>query len=347
MKKEDTVQKKSISPILTEQEQVLADASNNFVSERLGQLWAAWDSDFRNVIFILGKHVKNQAELPRLGVSGSLSDILARLGKSLEYIVSDCEDLSQFEGEVGSYEYGLKCILNWAQIALCHTVGNDPPIPESANEVSRLLLDIQSCIISLIAQGYTQKAADLGHLAGACFCIYSHKAGEDENMLKEGSRREYWKDIDRLKILLFLHGQLAQGVIPTKKALRLSTFLNKDQSNFTGLLRGMAIQPLLPNEAIERNTLNKAKGTFHSGWFFHNQSAPAPGKENENEILTGWSLKPTGNSQTIDVEIKRIKQLLGPIYHLLLIRFGMPELESIEDLRNFEDCLAELGLGFN
>ena len=320
----------------------MVNADVNLFSERLAKLWVAWNADFREVIFTLGKHVENQSELPWLESFTSLSDIIARLGKSFEYIVSDCEGLKEFGGEVLSYEYGLQCILDWARIALSFSAGSNSPMPESEDEAGRLVIEVQSCMMALIAQGYAQKAADLGRLAGACFWIKEHNAGEDEDTLKAGSRREYGKDIDRLKILLHLRAMLAQRQIPTKKALRLSALRGKDGSNFTEILKGMAIQPLLPDEAKVRKALKDSSGTLHSGWVFRE----VPGEENENYILVEWSSKPTGNRKmtVTDVKIRRIKESLGPAYHMLLIQFGMPELQSTRDLRVFECSLAKLGL---
>ena len=341
----DNYQKSPINPILTDPEQARANANGNLFSERLAKLWVAWNADFREVIFTLGKHVENQSELPWLESFTSLSDIIARLGKSFEFIVSDCEGLKEFGGEVLSYEYGLQCILDSARIALTRSAGSNSPMPESEDEAGRLVIEIQSCMMALIAQGYTQKAADLGRLAGACFWIKQHNAGEDEDTLKAGSRREYGKDIDRLRILLFLHSQLAQGNIPTKKALRQSAVPNKDQSNFTGLLRGMTIQPLLPDETKGRKSLKDSSGTLHQGWFFRNPPKGCePLEEHENHILVERSLKPSGNRQMVDVEVRRIKKSLGPVYHMLLIQFGLRVLQSTNDLRVFEYRLAKLGL---
>ncbi len=340
MKKKDKVQKPSINPILTDPEQARVNADGSFFSERLGKLLVAWNADFRDVIFTLGKHVENQTELPWLESFTGLSDIIARLGKSFENIVSDCERLKQFGGEVLSYEYGLQSILDWTRIALSHSAGNNPPMAESEDEAGRLVIEVQSCMMALIAQGYAQKAADLGHLAGACFWIKRHKAGRDADMLKAGPRKKCSKVIDRLQILLQLQALLAQGKIPTKKTLRISSFLSKDGSNFTGLLKGMAIETLLPNEAKLRKALKDSSGTLHPGWVFRG----LPGEESENYILVVRSSKPAGNRKIADVEIRRIKESLGPVYHMLLIQFGMRELQSTNDLRVFECRLAKLGL---
>ena len=58
------------------------------------------------------------------------------------------------------------------------------------------------------------------------------------------------------------------------------------------------------------------------------------------------SLQLSGDQFLVDSEVRRIKKSLGPVYLLLLIQFGMGEIEEAEKLEFFVRNLSDLGLRF-
>jgi len=56
------------------------------------------------------------------------------------------------------------------------------------------------------------------------------------------------------------------------------------------------------------------------------------------------SIKPSGDPELIDRDIRKIKERLGPFYSLIRIQFGMSEIEEPEELKKFEQNLSDMGL---
>jgi hypothetical protein len=343
-------------PFLTEHENRHRDEGGRLISGRLLQLLSAWKEDFRQVLSVLCEHVKVQSDVNWLGGDDNLTAIQARLGRALELVIYDVQASAECGGNGQSFETGLDCLLELTREAFTHRTSGESlhGIPEEPE--AHMALEIQSCLIALIARGEVQGAVDLARSVGACSRIITHWNRSD--LLEPGYQKRFGPELDRLRILATLSSQLENGCIPTLKALRISAFSQeKDAGDFNRLLVNMKIKELLPNESTGSG--NPPTGTLHQGMFpvdsdlaseFPESASQLKAINNKiSEIDDSWQqgLKPSGDTTMIDVEIRRIKESLGPVYHLLLIQFGMDELETTEHLDLFIAHLSGLGLELN
>lgn len=349
------------NPVLTDDEQSRDDAGGSVLSHCLVRIQTACMQDFQEVLLELCAHVENETDMFWLQGDENLPNIVARLETSLAWIVADAEELEENGGEIRSYEAGLEFVIELAMAVLFEPKANNASQMGNACDLSDLVRKIQSCLIALIARGDVQKAFDLARLAGACRWVQRYM--NEEKFVRPGARNDLSSHPNKLKLLVELARWLKQGRIPTHKALRIAVFpAGKDPGDFNDLLKGMRIHAELPKESTGRG--NPEKGSLHPGQVIKVEKAMSERTASpdfvkfsdvQEEIaekigtvtLTAQqSLQPSGDPLLVDSEVRRIKESLGPVYSLLLIQFGMGEIEEAEKLELFVKHLDDLGLKF-
>ena len=339
---------------LSEEERKMADAGRSIFAKRMGELLAAWREDFRDVLFSLGADVAKSEDMGLLGDGQEyLHAIKRRLSLGLEYTVSDSTGTTEFGGLSVSYEHGIDSILSIARMLLPRHVIQNWEGHEHAADVESLRHEIDGCIIALVARGKLQQAADLMRLAGCVMVFYRNKIDSKEDGLRKGSSKQHSPDFDKLRVLLALDCYLQRSEIPTKFRLRKETFAEKEPSNFSVLLKGMRIGKLLPDESKGRKPEGGHQGSsfpatiWSEDWEkmkMHLKSWESGRTGDDCIEADSHPQRSTSRSTMIDRDIRVIREKLGSVYHLLLIEFGMSELEDEADLRAFESCLSKIGM---
>ena len=356
MKKRKTT-RPTKNPTLSEHEQERADNGCSIVPARLGKLLVALQQDFREVLFAVGSDVVRPENL---GIFGDrikdFSAIRRRLSLGLEYTISDIDSVAENGGHPISYQDGIGCVLSIARMLLPRHLTNDSKRHEFADDVEHLRYQIDGCIIALVVRGELQHAADLMRLAGCVMAIDRDEIGAKADELKPGFSKRHSDNFHKLRVLLALDDFLRHGEIPTKSKLRNKVLGLMHASNFSKMLKEMHIRDLLPNESKVSKPEDRCQGTSFPTTIspkkklvFCASAGSTPSIVQAAEACDGTdrdphSLRLTRNSAMIDKNIHVIRERLGSMYHLLLIEFGLSELEDEADLLTFETRLLERGM---
>ena len=337
---------------------------NRALMKRLTELFLAYKNDLRNILSSLWKHVDIQFD----GVwkSGDWLDgdcdqsaVCQRLGRALELVAFDLEDAATLGESDGTIDAALGRMLELMMdpefLSTADHASNEDPDEWRADQ----LIEIQCCMIALLIQGRFRDAVDIGRILIACSSI--RKDPNMQNLFKAGKRKELGPDLDKLKVLDTLADDLRENRLPTLKNLRVKAFPNgKDEGSFSRLIKDLNTKKHLPRESTGRGNPEAGTTSSPSGRpdFPADDLKEKIGKadmerfnrvEDERigaETSGTRSLKPTGDGSMVDVEIRRIKERFGPLYHMFLIMFELKDLEDQEDLARFEEYLANIGLAF-
>jgi len=214
-------------------------------------------------------------------------------------------------------------------------------------------------MIALIARGDSGSAREWSRMTDELLWI--HETLDISGMLKRPYDKGLGREKQQIKLLVGLAGMLRAGKLPTLKALRMEVFgEDMDAGNFSRLLKGLEVAKFIPRDTTRPK--DPSVSTFHpmkplsDGWAQRDEyirliasqrrSGTRGGNLSEVKPDTApyCSIKPSGNPDMANCEIRRIRESLGAAYWQLLIQFGMGELESREDLKTFVEKLASIGL---
>jgi hypothetical protein len=311
-----------------------------FIPLKRTQLETAIRTDMKVLLCDLAAYAKDNREINCLSTECNSSDTLMITAEALEFIhIDSCADNEGFKGS-NSYEYGLNLVLEMAL--------------EFGRPPSWNFNQMHSCMIALIARGRVQQAYDLARLAGAL----EFMATSTEPYVKAKKMGEF---IKRHKVLRQLESDLKNDQVPTHKALCFKTFGTKKAKDgvfgealmgkpqFSRLIRGMEITKVLPHEP--RYETPKVEGTIYKFDLNRKLSAPRMVSSRDAKRVVRpqlapieTPLRPTRRLHLFDSNLKRIQESLGPVYHLLLLQFQMPEPTNHRQLGRFVKRLSMLGL---
>lgn len=323
-------------------------------------LMAAWRADFWNTMGKMLPHISADHKYSLWPANGKsfVELIQKRMALGLEYIIFDAEEFWESKAKIGSFEFGYKCATN---LVLEHVLRNHAeasPFQSMGEDSEVTLTRLQACMIALIARGETGRAYELARMTDGLLWINENLVST--RMLHPPYDKIHGRDKQRIKLLLDLAAFIQDGKIPTHKTLRIEVFGgNMDSGNFSRLLKGMEIAKFIPRDS----TASKGdKGlTFYEirrpldGWpnekyikFIASKKIDQSHSENtvdaEPDTAPYCSIRPSGDPEMAQCEIRRIRESLGAAYWQLLIQFGMGELETPEDLQVFVERLASIGL---
>lgn len=341
-------------------------AADTLALEYVG-LSAAWRNDFGQGIEKIAEHVNTNFSDIELPLNGPqfLHFIQERIGLALEFVILDSDEQGQFGGEPRSYTYALDRVMDLAVRFLCGDQDGIPVESQPGDSSEKIML-IQSCMIALIARGEVYQAWKLGRMLGAVLWIAQNL--DKTGMLKQGPDKEFGPEKDKIKLLVALAKCIKARWLPSKKALRLLAFpKGKQESNFSKMLSNMEIGKYIPNEPTGYKGSRKPKAPndaavhpikpskdWEAAWGALNDHLKSEKRENlnPNSVLMDaepdtapWcSIKPSGDPKMVSWEIRKIRDSLGTAYWVLLIQFGMGELETPQDLELFVEKLGNIGL---
>jgi len=355
-----------------------SDAGDNVLPNRLTQLEAAAKADLYDVLIKLANNAKDKFNLDWIKGDVQHESMLSRIALSLEYIIQDAdaiyEDLAaakvnagadsidaldnavnEASGDALSYKFGFDRVLKLA-LSIISAPDVEEPMKEGEEpDTSNLIRQIHACQIALIVRGQAQQAFNIGCLVGALKCF---KANDEDEFqpFEEGKIKSSGPDLARIKILGIVFLWLKQEIIPSKKFIRLA--IQKEpmsDAQFSRYLKPLRIRKLLHanpkhSELNDRGLLEDLKLPKLDPLPVCNDASQRLREANDklDTLATSQmlSLKPSGDPDLVDNDVRRIKESLGPVYFLLLIQFGMAEIEEPEELMEFVQNLSDIGLAF-
>jgi hypothetical protein len=325
------------------------------------RIMAAWRTDFWNTMDKLAPHVSANLDDDLWPVDGNayLDLMQNRIATALEYIILDTEELKEFRGVVRSFEFGHELVADLVLKIILGEPDDEKLLEDFRGNLEDKLIQIHACTIALIARGQLRSACELARMAEVLLWI--HLNLDSMGMLKPPYDKKFGPEKNRLKLLHYLASCIQRSVFPTLKTLRIEVFGDDmDNGNFSRLLNGMLIRDFIPGETTARKE-NSAL-TFHpirpllEGWSVTDEyirliASRYPDRkpygnlaDAEPDIAPFCSIRPSGNSEMAQSEIRKIRESLGAAYWQFLIQFGMGELETPEDLQVFVERLASIGL---
>lgn len=328
------------------------DEGANVIPYTLSRLETAARQDMANLLIEFAEHARDESNMQWIEGNEEHGSMLARIGTSLEYCISDAEALDEWGGEIISYDFGVTCVLDLAMCIIAARPDKEGNFERDQQDRTSLVNQIHACMIALIARGEVQNAVDLARLAAALRCL---AVENDDVSIKEGHNKKVSTAREQLKILVVVISFIGVWEIPTKKAVRLEAFDNRmDPARFSRLISGMAIVNALPDDPTNLGDKDSGK-TFDvkpgnvSAFSLIDGGSAAKRKiindrvnfQATREML---SLKPSGDPNLVHSDVRKIKESLGPVYFLLLIQFGMGEIDKPEDLDRFVNNLSDIGL---
>ena len=302
------------------------------------RLESAAEADMERLLCIHGSHSKYDKNMKWLDGDPSPGAALKRLGMALVYI--NDSDMSNESMHLSTL-FDVQSLA--ARITSFRLENNKKNNDE---ETLELIKHINSSLIALIARGEVNLAADIIHFAGTLRSLCDGELDGNKN-------KKLNIPLEQIRILLALFSFLGEGKIPTKKALRLKYNSRVDNGRFSNLLNGMDIKDALPDNPKHPDGDKDGKVWNVMAKEYQSEGIMNDGEAERRAACYDGSRFTTTHTfharrskqyKGFELKMRNIRKTLGPVYWLLLIQLGMPDIEQEADLDRFVQGLSGLGL---